>query len=197
MPVPVQNPRAATALQKQFNFVGRFRPQLDETIVAVAIVADVSEEQSPPIVRRATAFGTQGAVVGERSFIRMETPPGVFARIESITLQATGIVRFNFGAALAAPSTLITTFGFVDGRLREAGETPGARFATDTVVGGIVPAVYSITIGANSGNTGRDRIFPNWVIGRQSAVDFMEFGLNSDNIAFTWACQWVELLSFA
>ena len=65
MPSKIQNANATGRLLRFFDVKGRFLPQLDEIVVPVALVADLSEEPStatPPIF---TERFTLGPIAGE------------------------------------------------------------------------------------------------------------------------------------
>jgi hypothetical protein len=180
-----------------FGFVGRYRPKLDEVVVPVVQVGNVELDQEPPPTRRAILASALAGVVGEMPVFRFETPAGVFAIIERINLNPAGLWTFRWGATLAAPATLVTTFGFTDGRLRESGQTPGCRVAHDTYVGGIATYQYRFRLSGRSGALSTDQLAPMWTIGRRNAADFLEIGLNVANTTIEYSMQWVEVAPFA
>jgi len=196
MPVPIQTPKVTAAIHEFFNIVGRYRPQVDETVVPVVTVGDVSNDTAP-IIRRAADGIFIASVAGEFPTWRFEVPAGVFATVESIWLPdspGAGDVIIRFGSSFAAPATVSTRVQFMDGRLRERGETPAGRIAFGTQIAAL--ASPPLTIDAVSSNPMWQALAGQWTVGRQNAVDFIEFQLNAANRNLSFGMVWREVQSF-
>jgi len=195
MPLPVQNAVATQALQKQFNLVGRYRAQLDEVIVPVAIVADVKGEGIPAETRQAVSTFIVPAVAAELSVFRFEVPNGVYASLNRIMCQTstdTFLVVF-YGSSFAVTPTAPAVVTFVDGRRRARGEFPAGKVFFDTQIPQLaVPEDRIPLTRATSG--------PNWfdlggmIVGRDDAFDFVEFAMVTSNLTLTVSMQWEEFI---
>jgi len=191
MPVPAQNARASTALQAEFNTVGRLRMQVDETIVPVAVVADLSSASSI-ITRRACAREEVGAVALEFFVARLELPTGVLGIVRRIGIQngtADRLMRVFFGSSfLVIPGTTADK-SYMDGRLRAAGENPAGVLVVDTQIPAM--AVVHTTIPALVG--ARNQILNvTWPFGQNNAFDFIEFQAEVVNEAIKFTIEWEE-----
>lgn len=192
MPLPVQNPRASAALHDEFNLVGRTRLQLDETIVPVAIVADVQGIAAPGLIRRAYGRGTQGAVALERTGYRLEVPPGMVAVITKIRTNTSGSYTLGFGPAQIAAPAFTAVESFLDNRLILTGQVPAAAMTFGTqvaVIGGPKKRLISSST----------LIGPSWepnivVAGVNGAFGFFELQFVSVNQAIEMEWEWTEYL---
>lgn len=197
MPVPVQNARVSAAVHREFNIVGRYRAQIDEIIVPVAVVADLST-QSLPLTRKASAFFSVAAVALEFPTLRLETPNGVLARIVGVTAWnlAGGDQKLNvhFGSTIVAPTT-ISPKSFMDGRLRAAGETPAGVLATGTQVAPLTP-IHAI-LAMPQPARGQVGVIMDWPMGADNAFDFVEFQGNTLNAGVEGYVEWIEYLPSA
>jgi hypothetical protein len=178
--------------------VGRYRPQLDEVIVPVAVVAELAETGELPIQRRATATGTVPAVPAQQAYIRFETPPGIIARIDHVIMRPTSgssVGVFGFGSTLAAPGTLAVK-QFMDGRLRERGEAPGCNLGFDTLAAGVA-APSGAWMGSNAVINSQVTVpqLHGAIVGRRSIEDFIEVTWGANNIAVLFSWVWTEFLS--
>jgi len=191
MPVPVQNARASAALQAEFNTVGRLRTSIDETIVAVAVVANLAEQSGATVVRRAAANCQQAAVAGERFVARLELPTGVLGRIRRVFVRnnsANRIMSVFFGSSVAVPANTGTK-AFMDGRLRASGQIPAGVLTFDTQVAALATVhttIYS-TLPTNPVWETMD-----WPFGATNAFDFVEFVNETANELITFSIEWDE-----
>jgi len=198
MPLPVQNADASSALQRTFSTVGRLRLQLDQVVVPVAIVADLSANGTLPVSRRACAAASAPAVANESAYFRFETPAGVFAVIESVTLRgaaSSSSGEGRFGSTLAAPASLGDK-QFMDGRLREAGVSPACNLGFDTLAVTIADPTFRWLL--NGGVADIDATITalaGAVVGRQNAVDFIEVTSATQNSAVIASWVWTEFLA--
>jgi len=192
MPIPVQNANASQALHEEFNLVGRYRPQLDEVIVPVVVVANVEGSGIPNPTRQAVSQGQNVADVAERSVFRFETPPGVFARITQLLIRNTAGDQFTtvfFGSTISAPATAASKT-YIDGRRRAIGETPscvlahGTQIAALAQIHAILPS-YRSTSGENLFNV-------DWLVGRTDAFDFVEMLGSALNATVDFTIFWEE-----
>lgn len=192
MPVPAQNARASAALQAEFNTVGRLRTQVDEIIVPVAVVADLSNTGST-LVRKASAQFTQAAVAGQFTTWRLELPTGVLGsvkRIYCINNTASRSIGVFFGSSFPAPANAAAK-AYMDGRLRASGQTPAGVLAFGTQVAAL--AVAHDQIQAHAPNLVNE-IVVDWPFGRTNAFDFIEFQNEVANEQIRFAIEWVEFL---
>ena len=169
MSQPIQNPVVGSLLQKAFNLQGRVRPTLEEFVVPVVSLGDLSTGAEPPVVRRASCGIIQAAVVGQSFTARFEVPGGVLAVIRSLRLYCDGTARrlrvFHAGnaASIAAPATG-ADHGYCDGRLLAGSgitQTPAGQcfFGTQAASLVTVNAQYPVSV---DGLVYDD---PGWVVG--------------------------------
>ena len=197
MPIQIQGPGPTDALRRQFGFVGRLVPRLDETVSPVAVISDTSLEMPPGAVRRAVADVVASGVAGERVGFRFEMPPNSLAVVTalSLSLANSGSVQIAFGSQLTGPFTL-GAVSFVDGRLRgsnvfPAPTVPAGRLSRCSQVAAIIP-VFRMTGGASLGQYVRHTGL-NWPIGGlNSSFDFLEVQLNAVADAGRMNIEWVE-----
>jgi hypothetical protein len=196
MPLPIQTPKVTEAVHREYGIVGRYRAQIDEVVVPVVQVANLAAETAP-LVRTAVSRFTQGAVVGERTTWRLETPAGVYCIVEGMGWAAGGATDVDvfFGSSIPAPAA-IAPETFVDGRLRESGQAPAATLAFGTQVAAL--AVAHLRFDGGSTLLPVPNVIPGsgWTIGRPNAIDFLECQCTSGNIAFSVWMQWREVTQF-
>jgi len=192
MPLPIQNARISKLIHEAYNVVGRYRARIDETVVPVAIVDNLTEGGAFPEIRKASATATIGDVANEHAVWRLETPPNVLAVIRQITLGcgSNAILRVFFGSSVTAPGN-IADKAFIDGRVRNRGEEPAAVLSFATQVAAITTTHYLVKVIATNG-----RVLDNlsWPIGQKSAFDFVEFLDTNVNNAWDIAMVWDEYL---
>lgn len=194
MPLPIQNDRVTRLIHSAYNIVGRFRARIDETVVPVCIVDDFATGSSFPEVRRASAQFRQAAVALEHAVWRLETPPNVLAviRLMDFLPDATGQVQIFFGSSFPAPGSFADKV-FIDGRIRNRGETPAANLTFGTQVAGLATAHFALRPSA----TPVYMPFPmgvNWPIGQVNAFDFVEFSFITVNVGVRMSIVWDEYL---
>lgn len=192
MPLPIQNARASTALHREFNLVGRYRPQLDEVVVPVVMVADVQGVAAPPEIRRAYGRGTQGAVALERTIFRLEVPPGLVCLVTVIRVNASGSYILGLGQAQAAAPPTTADESFLDNRLILTGQAPAAALTFGTQVAPIAGPKKRLVSSSTV-------IGPSWhpnvvVAGVNGSFGFFEVQQNSVNIAVEMEWEWTEYL---
>lgn len=192
MPHRVQNPRAGSALQREYDLRGRVNPMIDEMIVPVAIVSNLARQAGLPLTRRVAAFRFMGAGgAGFYSDQRLETPPNVFLELRQLraTTDTSGVLRVHFGSTITAPTSSATQ-AFMDGRLRAQGATPAARLYADNTYGAQLTGSqlrFTLTAGTDLVLTGID-----WPLGRTDAYDFLEFGHDTANASLQLSLVWDE-----
>jgi len=190
MPLPIQNARASTALHKEFNLVGRYRPQLDEVVVPVVVIANVEGEAAPPLIRRAYARGTQSAVANEKGMYRLEVPPGMVCVITKMRTAFSGSYTLGFGPAQIATMAGTSIESFLDNRLTLTGQVPAAALTFDTQVASIGGPKKRLLSSSTV-------IGPSWepmivVAGLNGAFGFFELQLNSTNQTLEMEWEWTE-----
>lgn len=193
MPARVNNHRAADELRREYNVLGdRLRLQVDDVVVPVAIVADLSVGSSGvPIVRRAYSAFSQAAVVAEYTQWRFETPPGIIAVVTRVLVQAPAaqLARVRWGSSITAPAN-VATKQFMDGRLREAGLVPQCTLASGTNVGAMGNPQRYLQADAVPGI----EHVVEWVVGRDDGqYDFIEFSSFAVNEAMAGFVEWDEV----
>lgn len=189
----IQQPLVGSALQRLFRLQGRVRPALEEFIIPVVKVGDVSQESAPGITRHAFARFSQAAVVGQRAVWRIETPPGTLLQITRMYVRpgAAASVFGYFGSSIAAPgSTAIKTY--TDGRILKQGQRPAGVLTYGTQVGNLGTIQYGQV--ANPIPDEMDIHPTGWIIGSNSTTDygFAEFNLGVDNTLCDVLMEWDE-----
>jgi len=165
--------------------------QVDETIVPVVVVADVSESSSN-IIRRASAWVTEGAVAAEFFVARLELPTGVLGMVRRIQItngQADRSMRVFFGSSFVVVPTQTADKSYIDGRLRAAGETPAGVFVADTQL--LALATTHAFINSQARNTAKS-LDLRWPFGRTNAFDFIEFQNSVVNETIEMSIEWDE-----
>jgi hypothetical protein len=191
MPVPAQNARASAALQAEFNTVGRLRTSVDEVIVPVALVADLSGTSTNPI-RRACVRILQTAVVGQFFTARLELPTGVLGVVRRVIIQnnsGSRLMNVFFGSTVPAPATLGISV-YTEGRLRASGQTPAGVLAFGTQVAALA-TIHNILFAGVPTEVHSEIL--NWPFGRTNAFDFIEFQADVANEQIIMAVEWDEL----
>lgn len=195
MPKQIQNPLVGQALQYAFGLQGRVDPALDEIVIPVVSVGDLSRGGPPGISRAASAAFSQAAVVGEFAVARFEVPGNVVARIDRLVVRSS-----------AAAATLVVTYGSTfptpantaqknlkDGRLREANQVPAGVLTFGTQV----PTPFAPTTSERyflASNVLTVLELPGAVVGSGLAgqFGFLEFGLITNNVQLDATLHWTE-----
>lgn len=193
MPARVNNPRAADQLRREFQIMGdRLNVTLDDVVVPVAVVADLSAGGAIPLVRRCYARFSQAAIALEYGTWRLETPPGIMAIITRILIKsaADGLAIAHFGSTIVAPANLAAT-QYMDGRLREQlGMEPAARLAYGTQVAVLAAPINYVVARTTPGQEN----YMEWPFGRDDGYyDFVEFQNHTLNQAISVAMEWDEV----
>jgi hypothetical protein len=191
MPLPIQNPRISQQVHEAYNVVGRYRAQIDEVVVPVALVDDLTHGAgSFPVVRRAAGRFGQAAVVGEFCTFRFETPPGILGVIRRIVIRpgAAGALNILFGSTIPAPAGTADK-AFIDGRVRNRGETPAGVLSFGTQVAALANTHYIINAAVTNAPFEVE-----WPIGQVGAFDFCEFQWGAANQTVTAGLSWDEYL---
>ena len=205
MPLEIQNPRAGQALTDAFDLRGRVRPELEEYIVPVVSIGDLSAGSPPAVQRTATAYFSQDAVSGQRCCVQFIVPGGTLAVIKRVSfygvVTATDAWFILFSAASAAlgkPASEANS-SFTDGRLQQTGVIPSCQlwfgtkvstlnadwalplFMTDQTYGS-AQAVYEPTGG--------------WVVGSGApgVSSYLEGAFDGTNMAQACVLEWEEFL---
>lgn len=204
MPLKVQTPLVGQALQRLFSIQGRVVPVLEESIVPMVLVGDVSQGGTPDVQRAAVASGVAAAVAAEFSSANLQVPPGVIAKILAITCwpaaETNLLVSFaNQAIALAAqPQTR-----FTDNRL--AGgvtvlQTPASVMNVGTSGAQTFPV--HATYRAHTTSLGV-RIEPaHWFVGGLSVVGTagqagqLELQMELANTTAIFCIEWAEFPAF-
>jgi len=192
MPLPIQNARASGSLQKEFNLVGRYRPQLDEVVVPVVVVADVKGIAAPPETRLAYGRGTLAAETLERTGYRLEVPPGMVCLITKIRTDKSGSYNMGFGQAqlTSTPGTAVESF--LDNRLVLSGQAPAAAMTFGSQVAQIGgPKKRLISSSSVIGPSWEPNII---VAGVNGAFGFFEIQFVSVNTGIEMEWEWTEFL---
>lgn len=196
MPARINNPRAADQLRREYSVMGdRLNMQLDDIVVPVAVVSDLSAGSSGvPVVRRGYSAFYQAAVAGEYTVWRLEVPPGIIGIVNSVLIQApaASLCRCHFGDSFAVTPTNIATRQYMDGRLRELGQAPAGALSFDTQVAALAAPVLYLQARAAPGELN----VVEWPFGRTQAWDFIEFASAAVNQAITGAIVWDEIAAF-
>lgn len=193
MPVNVNNPRAADAMRREYDVLGeRINLRLDDVIVPVALVADLSPGSAGlPVVRRASATFTIAAVAGQFPVFRVEVPPGAAAILSRIwiSLPAAGLTRVHWGSSITAPANIALST-FMDGRLRALGETPTMAIVHGAQVAGLGGWEYYLP---GTTGVGIETVLE-WPFGRDDGMwDFVEFQCPVVNTSPFIGIQWDEV----
>ncbi len=146
MPITIQNARGWDALRQRFSIVGRHRLQLDEVIVPVVIMDDITE-QTDTVGQLATAFALAPAVAAKKSsvvfFNGVTSETGYLFNITRIRVSSTGTIGYTFGFTTVAPLSPIAA-STVDQTWNDVGQTgtpPGNLFTDDGAFAG--PVLYN------------------------------------------------------
>lgn len=194
MPARVNNPYAADALRREYTVLGdRINLQVDDVVVPVAIVADLSAGASGiPLVRRAYATFYQAAVAAQYCTFRLEVPPGVVAVVHRILVRNTtsNWGKAHFGSTVTVPANTAEK-QYMDGRLREqAGLTPQGVLTFGTQVAILAGPYAHFQISAWPGIATPVE----WLIGRDDGqYDFLEFQAPIVNEACGCSIEWDEV----
>jgi len=191
MPLPIQNARISKLIHDAYNIVGRYRARIDETVVPVVVVDDFSEGGGFPEVRKAAARAFIGSVVGEFAVARFETPANVLAVVRQLSLIGGGndSLHVFFGSSIVAPATAAPK-AFIDGRIRNRGETPAGVLASDTQVAALATVHMQIPVISTNGRV----VDVEWPIGQVAAFDFVEFLFDRANSLLDISLTWDEYL---
>ena len=205
MTLEIQNPRAGQALTDAFDLKGRVRPELEEYVVPVCNVADLTAGAPPAVQRTATAYFSQAAVGGQRACFQMIVPGGTLARIRRVSFfsadslaqpDAWFLLFSAQSAALGKPASQANT-SFTDGRLQQTGVVPSAQVWFGTKVSTLtadwaLPLFYQDqTTGASSNSY---EPTAGWVVGSGVAgvSSYLEGAFDEVNEAQTVVIEWEE-----
>lgn len=194
MPANVNNPRAADQLRREYDVLGdRLRLQLDDVVVPVAVIADLTAASGGiPTIRRANGTFPIPAVAAEFPVFRLEAPPRLICVVRRIqlVLPAAGLARVYFGSSIVAPASIEPHSRLQDGRLRAVGEVPAMRISYGTQAGGL--AQYSTLLPGTTvlGITNELE----WIFGRNDETwDFIEVQCPTVNNLINVSVEWDEV----
>lgn len=194
MPARVNNPNAAEALRREYTVQGdRLNLQIDDVVVPVCVVGDLTASGGIPTVRRAYAQFLQVAVVAEYPVWRLEVPSGFIAVVRRVHIVSAsgGQARVHWGADFAvAPPNIAANTQLMDGRLRaERGFWPGAALVFGTQIPQMAVPYYNVP--ADTG-LGIENIVE-WLCGRTDGLyDFIEFQFPVLNNQVSVMMEWDE-----
>ena len=188
----IGNPRAASELVRAFDIRGSFQPTLEPFVQPVALVADLTDGDGLPIVRRCWARGYIGpGGAGQIGIVRLEIPGGVLAQLDYLDVNPTSsVVQVAVGTSFLAGGAA-STGTYIDGRLRQAGLTPSGQVTQGTVAGGVNPPQFQLN---NSFVWQQDG--PPLVLGsgQPAVADALEFSSGSSNVEVFYSLMWTEYL---
>lgn len=193
----IQTPVPGSLLTDAFGLRGRVRPFLEEFIIPVISLGDLSLSIAPGVVRHATALINEAAAVGERWVGRFEAPAGVIAVIRQISLRSAGglttvSMRFPGSSPSITPANTCTK-GFVDGRLLTGSgtsQTPACTLLSGTQVAALANPSFQTSLPAE----GLVYLPPGgWVVGGgANAPGYMEMNVVGNNQACLGGIEWDE-----
>ncbi|MEN8184448.1 MAG: hypothetical protein ABFS46_18135 [Myxococcota bacterium] len=173
----IQNPRVSSALQEEYNTVGRIRPVLDEVVVPVVLVGNV-EEKRAAVVRRGS-FALDATPVGPGGLIRftLQCPRSVLIRITDIFACSEGAIdqlHARWDAAVGLGGALVPPV-YMDGRLRETGQNPALEVRSQEIA--VAPTNPQWTMAISNGKRWGpiDVVLGAGSGGPTAGVDRMEF----------------------
>lgn len=181
-------------LSRAFRLAGRFPTYVDEIVVPLVVVADLSQAGPIPETRIAVARFSQAAVALESCICRLEVPAGVIARVTEVypnvvAAGADSFISVFMGSSVPAPAALASK-AFTDGRLRVRGETPAGVLAYGTQVAPLAVTHQYLPAAQIIGT----RNHVDWVFGRPDAFDFIEFQFTANIDEFVrFSIQWTEV----
>ena len=146
MAIPIQVPTVGAALQRLFRLQGRVKPALEEFILPVVKIADLSRSEPPPLTRGATARFFRAAVALEFGTFRFEIPGEMIAHVRALYLTpngSAGSFRFHFGSTIPAPSGTAQK-SFTDLRLLQLGQSPAGVLTFGTQVAVLTPLQFQV-----------------------------------------------------
>jgi len=196
--IPIQDGGLiATRLQRLLRTQGRLAPELEEFVLPVIQVANLSEGGAPPVSRSAVMNTTLGAVAGEFGQMRLSAPPGILAVVKKFKFKPNSVldVLVFFGTSLAVanlPNAHIPSF--TDGRLRDSLDTdPSAQILSGNQAAGFVTTNWRYTAQDTPND---DWVYPStpWVVGTgtQGTTGHLEFQLGTANVAAGVVIEWEE-----
>lgn len=193
MPSGIQgggNSSPSRLLTAAFRLMGKFPTFVDEIIVGVVKVADLSEAGPRPLVRRAQNQFSQAAVAGQVVAWRLELPAGIYGRIRGLYVNcaAATFCNIGLGATMAVLANTSATKQFQEGRLRVANEQPAGVLTFGTNAAGIVLPSMRVPAAAAGG-----LLLPlDLLFGREDAFDFVEFAVGAVNQTTFVGIVWDE-----
>lgn len=131
MPIPIQNATVWARLQRAFGLLGRHKLLLDEIVVPVALVEDLSGVEVLLEKRYAQGGDTQGAVAGNSTRVQIFNPAGsgILVELYQAVAGASGAGVINWGPVVAVLAGSISGT-WQDRRLTPA-SVPAALIQTD------------------------------------------------------------------
>lgn len=111
MPSPIQDPGESQALVNLFGIKGRLPLNLDNVVVPVALVADLTNTPYSAIGRGNAARRQGAAGAGTYAAIAIEPGPGLICRVDTLTIEnvAAGVREFEVRALTPAQWAGVTS----------------------------------------------------------------------------------------
>lgn len=117
MGLKIQIPGVGERLQRLFRLQGRVRPELEEFILPVVTVGDVSRAAEPPVRRRASVAFALSAVAGERPTLRLRAPADAILVLTGMHLWPGAAAGIDMGWQVGAEANNLLGH-YMDTRLR-------------------------------------------------------------------------------
>lgn len=192
----IGNPGVSELLTQAFQLQGRVRMQLEESIVPVVSLGDLSIGSPPPITRHAVATWDQPAIAAERFVMRIEVPGNIIAvitRIAFVPIATAVQIAVLFGSSFPAPTTAALK-SFTDGRLLDAGnQFPALVVVVGTQVANLA-GQFSLQIADGASANSFEYLPRGWVLGtgRPGQFGFIEFASSVLNGRVRGSIEWDE-----
>lgn len=187
MSQPIQDPGVGTALQRFFRLVGRVRPSLEEYVIPVVSVGDISQNSEPAVSRLCIAQEFTGSVAPDFPTFRIEAQAGTVVRLRKLWFRTQSASYFYLSrAALGTVSTPVTAV-LSDAR---APGTPNSEVYEDDTT--------SIASGALMrlwGSTSMQEVDLSHIIlspRENAAIDWVTFQHSVAGESVVWTLLWEE-----
>lgn len=192
MALQIQRPEIWANLQRLFRIVGKGKLELEQNVIPVVQVGDVSLGQLPPVVRSCSAAATIVPVAGELATVRFEVPGGVLAQIRRLHVWASGDCSFTGSFSSAGSAQAGTGLSsYIDGRLLQLGQGPAGLLTFGTQVAAIAPIQFVARV-----PTAQAHIFEfeHLVVGSGTPdqFGFAEFQIDAANTTMVFNIEWDE-----
>jgi len=189
---PINVPFVGAALQRLFGLKGRVSPSLEEFIVPMVVVGDVSQGSAPDVSRACVHQCIQAPVAGQRFRARLEIPGGLLCKVDTIYVRCDtpGFFEVQFVNVSGAQAATAAK-AFTDGRLLAEGQLPASVLTFGTQAANLVTEEFGTFISADPVTIIKPK---NWIIGSGDPTQFgfLEFGQQSANAQVMFALELTE-----